>query len=164
MSSGVLLPEASEWIGRSVTYAPYPVTAIDIAKFCYSVGIDEAVHFSLAEAQRHGHPSVIAPLGFHVVVRHAAPNLMPLSTFGEDGTPEDLVPPSRATRRMAGESRARFHVPIYAGDVVTLTTYISGMREKQGSSGAFAVVAYELSYRNQKGHEVVTEHYARILR
>lgn len=160
----VLAPDAHSWVGRSVTYPPYPVTAVDIAKFCYAVGIDDPLHLDRDAAVAAGHPDVLAPLGYHLVIQHAVPNLIALTELAPDGGSEDLTPPSTAHRRMAGESSAQFQAPIHAGDTITLTKRIADMTEKVGRSGPLAFVGYDLDFRNQHGDLVVAARYVRILR
>ncbi|MFD4972431.1 MaoC family dehydratase N-terminal domain-containing protein [Streptomyces sp. NPDC058424] len=143
---------------------PVPVTAVEIAKYAYTVGADDPVHFDREAARERGHADVVAALGFHMVLRHACPNLTPLSQFEEDGGRDDLTPPNTARRRMAGESRARFHAPIVAGDSMTLTKRITDLAEKQGRSGPLATVTYTLEFRARSGIPLVTEEYVRILR
>lgn len=160
----VLAPDARDWLGRTIVYPPYPVTALDIAKFCYAVGIDDQIHLSRDAAIAAGHTDVPAPMGYHLVIQHAVPNFIPLSELSLDGGSEDLTPPSTAHRRMAGESSAQFHVPIHAGDTITLTKRIADMTEKVGRSGPLAFVGYDLEFHNQHGHMTVSSHYVRILR
>ena len=162
--NNVMAPEAADWIGRSITYPAYPVTAIDIAKFAYAVGISNPIHLDHDAAVAAGHPGVVAPLGFHLVIRHAVPNLTPLSELAADGGGDDLTPPSAARRRMAGESTTEFLAPIHAGDVITLTKRVADIEEKAGRSGPLAFVGYALQFRNQDDLTVVNERYVRILR
>lgn len=162
--SSVMTPDAAEWIGRSITYPPYPVTAVEIAKFAYAVGIDNPIHLDHDAAVAAGHPTVVAPLGFHLVIRHAVPNLTPLAELAADGGGDDLTPPSTAHRRMAGESTTEFVAPIHAGDVITLTKRVADIEEKAGRSGPLAFVGYALEFRNQEDLAVINERYVRILR
>lgn len=160
----LLNEEARSWLGRVYEAPPYQVTATDIARFAHSIGATDLVHFDDAEARRRGHPAIVAPLGYYLVVRHAGPNLMPMSELTQDGGSNDLTPPNGATRRMAGDCRTRFHRQIHAGDVISLRKTIMGMEEKQGRSGALAFITYELEFRDAQGRPVVDETYVRILR
>jgi hydroxyacyl-ACP dehydratase HTD2-like protein with hotdog domain len=161
----MLTDEARAWLGRTQTFEPYPVTRLQIAQYAHTVGITDPVHFDAEAARRAGHRDIVAPLGFHLVIRHAVPNLVPLAELAEDGGSEDMTPPVAARRRMAGESSTTFHVPILAGDEVRLTKRIGSLEEKQGRSGPLVFVGYDLDYhREQTGELLITERYVRILR
>lgn len=160
----LLAPEAQSWVGRSQTFAPYPVTGLDIAKYCHVLGFDDPVHLDPAAARAAGHPDVVAPPGYHMVIRHAMPNVLPVDELAPDGGSPDLTPPSSATRRMAGETVTEFAADIHAGDEITLTKAIASLTEKTGRSGPLAFVTYELDYRTGAGELVVHETYVRILR
>lgn len=160
----LLTPEATEWVGRSVQYRPYAVTDVDIVKYCHVLGITDQRSLEREAAVAAGHPEIVAPRGYHMVIRHTMPNILPLEELSEDGGSPDLTPPSSATRRMAGATRIRFHADIHAGDVVTLTKTVESLEEKVGRSGPLALVTYALDYRNQHGATAVEESYVRILR
>jgi 3-methylfumaryl-CoA hydratase len=160
----VLTDESRSWIGRTVIAKPYQVTAVDIAKFAYAIGAANPIHFDEHIARSQGFDTVVAPLGYYVVIRHAAANLIPLTELAPDGGSNDLTPPSNAARRMAGMSSARFRRRILAGDVITLRKSVAEMTEKQGRSGALAFITYELDYWDAAGETVLEESYVRILR
>jgi 3-methylfumaryl-CoA hydratase len=164
VNGGLLTDESRSWVGRSVESRPYTVTAVDIAKFAYSIGASDGVHFDAATALAHGFPAIVAPLGYYLVIRHTAPNLVPLDDLYEDGASNDLTPPSNATRRMAGDCRTRFHRRIFDGDVITVEKRITGVEEKRGRSGPLALVSFDLQFRAADGEPVVEESYMRILR
>ena len=161
----LLTDEARAWLGREQTFPLYQVTRMQIAQYAHTVGITDPVHFDPEAARKAGHADVVAPLGFHLVIRHSVPNLIPLPELAVDGGSEDMTPPVAAQRRMAGESSTRFHQPIVAGDEIRLTKRISSMEEKSGRSGPLVFVGYDLEYRRQPtGELVISERYVRILR
>ncbi|MBC3192974.1 MaoC family dehydratase N-terminal domain-containing protein [Pseudonocardia sp. C8] len=160
----LLAPEAHDWVGRSETYAPYPVTRTDIARYCHVLGLDDAVYLDPGAARAAGHPDVVAPPGYHMVIRHAMPNVRPLADLAPDGGSPDLTPPSSATRRMAGETTTDFLSDIHAGNEITLTKTLTAVTEKAGRSGPLGLVTYQLDYRTAAGELTVRETYVRILR
>ena len=163
--TGLLTDEARGWLGREQTFEPYLVTRMQIAQYAHTVGITDRVHSDVEEARRAGYRDVVAPLGFHLVIRHAVPNLVPISELAEDGGSEDMTPPVAARRRMAGESSTTFHEPIVAGDEIRLTKRIGSLEEKNGRSGPLVFVGYDLEYRREgSGDLVIAERYVRILR
>lgn len=164
MTGTLLTDESRTWVGRSVVSRPYTVTAVDIAKFAYAIGAADDAHFDEDKAQARGFPTIVAPLGYYLVIRHTAPNLVPLDQLHEDGASHDLTPPSNATRRMAGDCRTSFHRRIFNGDVITVEKTITGIEEKQGRSGPLALLSFDLQFRGADGDPVVVESYMRILR
>lgn len=162
--TSLLVEETMSWVGRTMTAPPYPVARTDIAKFALAIGARDPIHFDAGAARAAGRPDVVAPLGFYVAVRLQSQNLVPLDELNADGVSPGLTPPSRAAKIMAGDTRARFHRRIHAGDVITLTTTISGIQEKRGRSGPLILVSYSLDYTDQGGEAVVSETYARVLR
>lgn len=160
----LLLHGAHEWIGRATTYAPYEVTATDIAKFAWSIGTTDPVHFADAATANGNEATVVAPLGYYTVIRHAAPNLVPLDALTIDGMAHDMVPPTTAKRRMAGTTSTRFFRPIVAGDTITLTKTLTTITEKVGRSGPLVFVGYDLTFVDAFDAPVVEETFVRILR
>ena len=161
----LLTDEARAWLGREQTFPPYQVTRMQIAQYAYTVGITDPIHLDPGAARAAGYADVVAPLGFHLVIRHSLPNLIPLSELAEDGGSEDMTPPVAAQRRMAGESSTTFHGQIVAGDEIRLSKRIGSLEEKDGRSGPLVFVGYDLEYRRVAPDEpVVSERYVRILR
>jgi hydroxyacyl-ACP dehydratase HTD2-like protein with hotdog domain len=163
--TSLLTDEARGWLGAEQTFEPWLVTRMQIAQYAHTLGITDRVHLDVEEARRAGHRDVVAPLGFHLVIRHAAPNLIPITELAEDGGSDDMTPPSTAQRRMAGETTTTFHEPIVAGDEIRLSKRIGSLEEKQGRSGPLVFVGYDLEYRREgSGDLVIAERYVRILR
>jgi hydroxyacyl-ACP dehydratase HTD2-like protein with hotdog domain len=163
--TSLLTDEARGWLGTEQTFDPYLVTRMQIAQYAYTLGITDPVHLSVEEARRAGYRDVVAPLGFHLVIRHSVPNLLPITELAEDGGSDDMTPPTAAQRRMAGESSTTFHDPIVAGDEIVLSKRIGSLDEKQGRSGPLVFVGYDLEYRRaDTGQLVIAERYVRILR
>jgi hydroxyacyl-ACP dehydratase HTD2-like protein with hotdog domain len=161
----LLTEEAKAWLGREQVFAPFQVTRMQIAQYAHTVGITDPIHFDPEAARGAGHADVIAPLGFHLVIRHSVPNLLPLTELAEDGGSPDMTPPIAARRRMAGESTTTFLQPIFAGDDIRLTKRIGSLEEKHGRSGPLVFVGYDLEYhRERTGELVISERYVRILR
>jgi hydroxyacyl-ACP dehydratase HTD2-like protein with hotdog domain len=160
----VFTPEAQAWIGRSQTFAAYAVTAVDIAKYCHVMGFTDPVSLDVHAARAAGHPDLLAPVGYHMVIRHAVPNVLPLEELAADGGSPDMTPPSTTSRRMAGATHIELRGAIHVGDEITLTKSIAAVEEKVGRSGPLGFVTYALDFRNQHGETVVHETYVRILR
>lgn len=160
----LLTGDAAGWVGKSAKSAPLLVTTTNIAQYAHAIGARDRRHFDAEAARAVGYSDVVAPLSFLCVVRYTAAHLMPVIELNEDGMAEDLVPPSRATRRLAGDTRTVFHRPLVAGDAVIMVKTIVALEEKSGRSGDLVLVTYALSYRDQAGHLVAEETFVRILR
>lgn len=160
----LLLPGAESWIGRTTSYSPYDVTAVDIAKFALSIGATDPVHFDKTAAQEAGYEAIVAPLGYYTVIRHASANLVPLDELTEDGAAPDMVPPTTAQRRMAGTTSTKFLRPVEEGDRISLTKTVTTITEKVGRSGPLVFVGYDLVFTDSLAKPVVTEKFVRILR
>src|ERR671916_1118000 len=108
-----------ELIGRS--YPPsavYEVGRAKIADFAIAIGEDSAVHRDADAARAAGHPDVIAPPTFAIVVSLEAAMVV-------------LDDPDVAidyTRVVHGEQRFAHHRPIRAGDRLVATPTIHAAR------------------------------------
>ena len=95
------------------------------------------------------HPAIM-PQGVHFAL--CSPQA-PTATLGEDGHPsrddsqDSFLPPFPMPRRMWASSKVQFVVPIAIGAVVSRTSRVVSISEKQGSSGplAFVDVSHETS-------------------
>src|SRR6476661_5556939 len=113
-----------ELIGRS--YPPsavYEVGRAKIAEFAAAIGADSAVHTDTEAARAAGHPDVIAPPTFAIVV-----TLDAAMVVLED--PEVALDYSRVVH---GEQRFTHHRPIRAGDRLVATTTIDAARSVAGN-------------------------------
>ncbi|TFV49446.1 MaoC family dehydratase N-terminal domain-containing protein [Blastococcus sp. TF02A_35] len=113
-----------ELVGRS--YPPsavYEVGRAKIAEFATAVGAQDPVHFDVDAARAAGHPDVIAPPTFAIVVSLEA-------AFVVLGDPEVGLDYSRVVH---GEQRFTHHRPIRAGDRLVATTTIDAARSVAGN-------------------------------
>src|SRR5919199_836466 len=111
-------------VGRS--YPPsavYEVGREKIAEFAAALGDTDPVHRDPAAARAAGHPDVIAPPTFAIVVSLGAGNVVL-----ED--PEVAIDYSRVVH---GEQRFTHHRPIRAGDRLVSTTTIDAVRSVGGN-------------------------------
>jgi acyl dehydratase len=111
-------------VGRS--YPPsavYEVGRAKIAEFARAVGDDAAVYRDQDAARAAGHPDVIAPPTFAIVVTLGAADVV-------------LADPDVAldySRVVHGEQRFAHHRPIRAGDRLVSTTTIENVRSVAGN-------------------------------
>ena len=113
-----------ELVGRS--YPPsavYEVGRAKIAEFAAAVGEPDPVHRDAGAAQAAGHPDVIAPPTFAIVVSlEAAMVVLDDPDVGID-----------YGRVVHGEQRFSHHRPIRAGDRLVATTTIEAARSVAGN-------------------------------
>ncbi|WP_104524782.1 FAS1-like dehydratase domain-containing protein [Blastococcus atacamensis] len=113
-----------ELVGRS--YPPsavYEVGRAKIAEFATAVGAPDPVHLDADAARAAGHPDVIAPPTFAVVISLEA-------AFVVLSDPEVGLDYSRVVH---GEQRFLHHRPIRAGDRLVATTTIDAARTVAGN-------------------------------
>ena len=113
-----------ELVGRS--YPPsavYEVGRAKIAEFATAVGADDPVHRDVEAARAAGHPDVVAPPTFAIVVSLEA-------AFVVLGDPDVSLDYSRVVH---GEQKFTHHRPIRAGDRLVATTTIDAVRSVAGN-------------------------------
>ena len=111
-------------VGRS--YPPsgvYEVGRAKIAEFAAALGEDDPVHRDPAAARALGHPDVVAPPTFAIVVTLEAANVV----LGDPDVDFDY------SRVVHGEQRFTHHRPIRAGDRLVSTTSIENVRTVAGN-------------------------------
>ncbi|MGY1708005.1 MaoC family dehydratase N-terminal domain-containing protein [Geodermatophilus sp. SYSU D00758] len=111
-------------VGRS--YPPsavYEVGREKIAEFAAAVGATDAVHTDAAAARAAGHPDVVAPPTFAIVVTLAAAGAVVRD-------PDVALDYSRVVH---GEQRFTHHRPIRAGDRLLATPVVEAVRSVGGN-------------------------------
>ena len=111
-------------VGRS--YPPsavYEVGREKIAEFAAAIGAQDPVHVDADAARAAGHPDVIAPPTFAIVLSLGAGNVVV-----ED--PDVGIDYSRVVH---GEQRFTHHRPIRAGDRLVATASIAAVRSVAGN-------------------------------
>ncbi|MCZ2859384.1 FAS1-like dehydratase domain-containing protein [Blastococcus sp. VKM Ac-2987] len=111
-------------VGRS--YPPsavHEVGRVVLAEFAAAVGVTDPVHLDPEVARAAGHPDVIAPPTYAVVVSLGAANVVL-------DDPDVSLDYSRVVH---GEQRFAHHRPIRAGDRLVATTSIEAVRSVGGN-------------------------------
>src|SRR3954466_8801968 len=111
-------------VGRS--YPPsavYEVGRAKIAEFATAIGEDDPVHRDALLARAAGHPDVIAPPTFAIVVSIEAARV-------ELQDPDVSLDYSRVVH---GEQKFAHHRPVRAGDRLVATTKIETVRRVAGN-------------------------------
>jgi acyl dehydratase len=116
-------------LDRDVVGRSYPPSAVyevgrgKIAEFATAVGADDPVHRDAEAARAAGHPDVIAPPTFAIVVSLEA-------AFVVLSDPDVALDYSRVVH---GEQKFVHHRPIRAGDRLVATTTIDAVRSVAGN-------------------------------
>jgi acyl dehydratase len=132
-------------VGRS--YPPsavYEVGREKIAEFATAIGDPDPVYRDAAAARAAGHPDVIAPPTFAIVLSLGAGNVVV-----ED--PEVGIDYSRVVH---GEQRFAHHRPIRAGDRLVATASIDAVRTVAGND----MLTTRVDLATEDGEPVCTTH------
>ncbi|MGH3797837.1 MAG: FAS1-like dehydratase domain-containing protein [Pseudonocardiaceae bacterium] len=112
------------FIGRSYPVAgSYQVGREKIREFAEAVGDDDAVYRDTCAAQAAGHPDVIAPPTFAIILSMRAQEALV-------GDPELGLDYSRVVH---GEQSFTHHRPICSGDELAATLHVDGIRTMGGN-------------------------------
>ncbi|MCV2490462.1 MaoC family dehydratase N-terminal domain-containing protein [Geodermatophilus sp. YIM 151500] len=135
-------------LDRSLAGRSYPPSAVyevgraKIAEFARAVGADDAVHTDPGAARAAGHPDVVAPPTFAIVVTLGAADVV------LDDPDVDLD----YGRVVHGEQRFTHHRPIRAGDRLVSTTTIDAARTVAGND----LLTTRVDVRTEDGEDVCT--------
>lgn len=130
-------------VGRS--YPPsavYEVGRAKIAEFATAVGADDPVHRDPEAARAAGHPDVIAPPTFAIVVSLEAAFIV----LSDDEVGLDY------SRVVHGDQKFTHHRPIRAGDRLVATTTIDAVRSAAGND----LLTTRVELATEDGEQVCT--------
>ena len=137
------MPVNPELVGRDFPpTAPYLVGREKVREFARAVFADDPQHTDPAAAQALGYADVVAPPTFAMVVQDRT--LQQLLSEPDSGIVLQNV--------LHAEQRFRYSRPIVAGDELTATLSVTGIR----GMGAAAMVTSEAEIRDASGEHVVT--------
>jgi acyl dehydratase len=109
-----------DYVGRTFPpAAPYEVSRVKIAEFASAIGDPSPLYRDREAARAAGHPDVIAPPTFAIVISSASSGRVIADP--ELGLNYAMV--------VHGEQRFEYARPIGAGDVLTATSTISDIRQ-----------------------------------
>ena len=132
-----------ELIGRSFEpVGPYLVGREKVREFARAVFASNPVHLDVAAAQRAGYADLVAPPTFAVVLQQLTLDQL----LASDDTGIDFE------RVVHGEQRFTVTRPIVAGDELTATLSVTGVKTLGGN----AMVTSESDIRDAAGEHVVT--------
>jgi acyl dehydratase len=134
-----------EYVGRTFAGGePYEVSRVKIVEFADAIGDPNPLYRDRAAAQAAGHPDVIAPPTFAIVISMAS-------------TARAVVDPGLGVNYamvVHGEQRFEYSRPIRAGDVVTAQSTITEIRD----AGRNTLLTAATEIRTVDGEHVCTAH------
>jgi acyl dehydratase len=129
--------------GRAYPPAPvYEVGREKIAEFAAAIGSTDPVHTDPDAARALGHPDVVAPPTFAIIVAQRA----------EAAVMQDPEARIDYARLVHGEERFRHHRPIVAGDRLVATAHVDTVRE----AGGHGMVTTRVEIATESGDPVAT--------
>jgi acyl dehydratase len=137
------MPLDPSFIGRSYSPTrPYEVGREKIREFAVAVGADHPAHHDLDAARALGHPDLVAPPTFPIVMSMAAGNqVIDDPALGLD-----------YSRVVHGDQRFSYVRPVYAGDRLTCACTV----EEIISRGGHDFVTTRTDIATEDGEPVVT--------
>ena len=137
------MPVNPELVGREFPpTAPYLVGREKVREFARAVFADDPQHIDPTAAQTLGYTDVVAPPTFAIVVTDAT--LQQLLAEPDSGIVLQNV--------LHAEQKFRYTRPIVAGDELTATLSVTGIRAMGGN----AMVTSDSEIRDAEGEHVVT--------
>jgi len=134
-----------DYLGRTYPAGePYEVSRVKIADFADAIGDPNPVYRDRGAAQAAGHPDVIAPPTFAIVISMASS----ARAIGDPGLGLNYA------MVVHGEQRFEYSRQIVAGDVLTADVTISGIRD----AGRNIMITTQTQIRTVEGEHVCTAH------
>jgi len=134
-----------DYIGRTFPPgAPYEVSRVKIAEFADAIGDPSPVYRDREAARAAGHPDVIAPPTFAIVISMASSG----QVVADPGLGLNYA------MVVHGEQRFEYTRPIQAGDVLVATSTISNI----GQKGSLVMVTTTTDISTESGEPVCTAH------
>ncbi len=150
----LITDEMRSYIGRESEPVTVEVDKTACRMFARAVGYTDPVFYDEEEAKRRGYRSIPAPPAF---LGHPAYNpARPLAG--------SYLPPFRTplTRNLNGGTDIEYFDDICAGDVLTMTSKIVDIQEREGRLGKMLIIVSEMTYR--RGDQIVAKMRGTLIR
>ncbi len=140
----IITDEMRAMIGVESEPSVFVIEKEPIRRWAEAIGDPNPLYHDEEYAKKCGYDSIIAPPGF--VGNYAFP-LKPGQLRVRFGSP--------LTRRLNAGNEFELFKPVQAGDVLTATTKLADLYEREGRLGKMLFQITETTYKNQKGEVVV---------
>lgn len=142
----VITDEMRAAIGKESEPVTVEVDKTAVRMFARAVGYKDLVFYDEEHAKSKGYRSLPAPMGFlgHPIYRPDRPS-----------RPAYVMAFKTPFKRVLnGGTDFEYHEPICAGDVLTATSKIADIKEREGRMGPMLFIIGETTYKNQEGKTV----------
>jgi hypothetical protein len=144
--SSIITDEMRAVIGQESEPQTVEVDRTAVRMFARGVGHTDPVHYDVEVARRRGYRDLPCPPAF-LGTPVFNPSQPPRTAYVSFKSPFKRV-------LNGGTEVEYFDEDICAGDVLTSTSKIADLSERQGSLGPMLIIRFETTYRNQKGKVV----------
>ena len=139
-SDSVITEEMKNAIGVESEPSVYEIEKEPIRRFAESIGDPNPLYRDEAYAKSKGYRGLVAPPAFMGQYAFPVKWGRPKATFKRP-----------FVRNLNGGSEYEFYKVICSGDVISATTKVADIRERDGSMGKMLIVVAETTYTNQDG-------------
>lgn len=145
--TSVITDEMRAAIGQESPPVTFEVDKTGCRQFARAVGYTDPIFYDEEHARSKGYRSVVAPPGFlgHPLIIPGEANPL-ASAYFRFQTPFKRV--------LNGGTDIEYFDTVCAGDVLTATSKLADISERQGSLGPMLIMVTEFTYRNQEGKVV----------
>ena len=142
--ASIITDEMRAAIGRESAPVTYEVDNTGCRQFARAVGYTDAIFYDQQAANAKGYRGIVAPPGFlgHPV---AVPGR------GAPRGPEALGLNVPYKRILNGGTDVEYLDDVCAGDILTATSKLADLNEREGRMGPMLIVQTETTFRNQAG-------------
>lgn len=142
----VITDEMRSMIGVESEPSVYEIEKEAIRRWAEAIGDPNPLYRDEEYAKKKGYRSIIAPPGF--VAQYAYP-----VKAGQ----ERVRFRTPFTRMLNGGNEYEFFKPVQAGDVLTSTSKLAELFEREGRMGKMLFIINETTYKNQDGEVVAIQ-------
>lgn len=143
----LITDEMRATIGKESEPTTLEVDKTSVRMFARSVGYTDPVYYDEEAAKAAGYRSLPAPPGY-LGTPVFDPNRRAVR-------PQGMLEPSRPLKRVLnGGTDVEYLADICAGDVLTSTSAVSSIEERQGRLGEMLITTTKTTYRNERGEVV----------
>ncbi len=142
-SDSVITDEMKNAIGVESEPSVYEIEKEPIRRWAESIGDPNPLYRDEAYAKGKGYRGLVAPPAFIGQYAFAVKWGRPKASFKRP-----------FVRNLNGGSEYEFFKPICSGDVISATTKVADIRERDGRMGKMLIVVSETTYTNQDGDVV----------
>ena len=145
--ASVITDQMRAAIGKESPAVTFEVDKTGCRQFARAVGYTDPIFYDEAQARSKGYRSVVAPPGFlgHPLIIPGQANPL-ASAYVRFQTPYKRV--------LNGGTDVEYFDTVCAGDVLTATSKLADISERQGSLGPMLITVTEFTYRDQEGKVV----------